>query len=143
MTNWLREELSRPVTTLEEVGRQRGNAPAPTPKIGASMQDQTNAGWDRQGLAATLILAAPILARRVERFIDFEENSIDFRAMLESSPWSSSEAIMIRAAWDLFNGDEHCSLDELTITLDNGNLQIVLDAIRIRRGWPLERRADD
>src|SRR5581483_8085710 len=93
-------------------------------------------GWDRQGLAATWILAAPILGGRVERFINFEHHEIDFPRMLDNG-WSHGELVMIRAANDLFNGDQEVGLDELVSTLDDNNLQIVLDAIKIRRGWRL------
>jgi hypothetical protein len=103
------------------------------------MRDSEQGGWDRQGRAATWILAAPFIAHRVERFINFDHHEIDFPAMLGSSAWSHGEEIMIRAANDLYNGDDTCSLDELTSTLDDGNLEIVLDAIKIRRGWRLER----
>jgi hypothetical protein len=102
-----------------------------------SMQDHTTRGWDRQGRAATWILAAPTLARLVERYIDFEEHEIDFVAMLDY-PWSHGERAMILAANDLYNGDRSVSLDELVSTLDDGNLRIVLDAINIRRGWPID-----
>lgn len=44
---------------------------------------------------------------------------------------------MIQAANDLYNGDRTAGLDELVSTLDDRNLMIVLDAIKIRRGWPL------
>lgn len=98
--------------------------------------DQSNNGWDRQGLAATWLLAAPILGGRVERWIDFEHHEIDFSRMLDNG-WSHGERLMIRAANDLFNGDERVGLDELLSTLDDTNLRIVLDAIAIRRGWSL------
>lgn len=47
-------------------------------------QSNTQTGWDRQGLAATFILAAPILGGRVERWIDFERHEIDFSRMLDN-----------------------------------------------------------
>ena len=97
----------------------------------------TQVGWDRQGRAATWILAAPLIGRAVEQWIDFEHHRIDFAGMLDSRPWSTSEHLMIRAANDLYNGDRTAALDELVTTLDDGNLQIVLDAIKIRRGWSL------
>ena len=99
----------------------------------------THSKWDRQGLAATWILAAPILGRKnVERWIDFTEHEIDFPEMLAAAgAWSHGETLMIRAANDLYNGDETVGLDELVSTLDDGNLRIVLDAISIRRGWRL------
>jgi hypothetical protein len=98
--------------------------------------DQSNNGWDRQCLAATWLLAAPILGGRVERWIDCEHHEIDFSRMLENG-WSRGERLMILAANDPFNGDETVGLDEMVSTLDDTNLRIVLDAIAIRRGWSL------
>lgn len=95
-------------------------------------------GWDRQGLAATWILAAPMLNGRVEPWIDLERHEIDFARMLANG-WSHGERLMIMAANDLFNGDQAVGLDDLVSTLDDHNLEIVLDAIEIRRGWPLKR----
>lgn len=106
-----------------------------------SEQSNTVSRWDAQGRAATWILASPIFARgqgryRVDRWIDFEEHSIDFSRMLEE-PWSHGERLMILAANDLYNGDRSAPLDELVSTLDDSNLTVVLDAIKIRRGWRL------
>lgn len=92
--------------------------------------------WDRQGLAATWILAAPMLWGRVEQWVNHERHEIDFSRMLDE-PWSTSERLMILAANDLFNGDRTAGLDELVATLDDRHLQLVLDAIKIRRGWSL------
>jgi hypothetical protein len=103
-----------------------------------SMQEQPIPGWDRQGLAATWILAAPLFHGRTEQWIDFDEHEIDFPAMLQV-PWSHGEFAMILAANDLFNGNEKAGLDELVSTLDDRNLRIVLDAIAIRRGWGVGR----
>lgn len=96
--------------------------------------EQSISRWDRQGLAATYILAAPILGGRVERWIDFKHHEIDFSRMLDNE-WSHGERLMIQAANDLYNGDRAVGLDELASTLDDRNLRTILDAIKIRRGW--------
>ena len=103
------------------------------------MNAKITTGWDRQGLAATYLLAAPMLRGRADKWIDFERHEIDFEAMLDNS-WSHGERVMISAAYDLFNAGERVALDELVSTLDDFNLQLVLDAISIRRGWRFETR---
>jgi hypothetical protein len=90
--------------------------------------------WDRHGLAANYILAAPVLNGRPEAWIDFCHHEINFSGMLDNA-WSDGERLLIRAANDLFNGDQAVGLDELVSLLDDGNLRIVLDAIAIRRGY--------
>lgn len=97
-----------------------------------TLSDQSTTGWDSQGLAATYLLATPLLGRRAAAFIDFERHEIHFEEMLAES-WSSGERVMISAAYDLFNGGGHCTLDELVSTLDERNLEHVIEAIAIRR----------
>jgi hypothetical protein len=73
--------------------------------------------------------------RRVRVLVrDFYHHEINFSGMLDNA-WSDDERLLIRAANDLFNGDQAVGLDELVSLLDDGNLRIVLDAVAIRRGY--------
>lgn len=48
------------------------------------------------------------------------------------SPLSSGEAVLLKVAFDLWNGRGHATVDELLCTLDEGNLRAVCDAVLAR-----------
>ena len=85
--------------------------------------------------AAAYVLRAPVLADRTGEYVDEERQSIDFDQLLEDSgTWSGGERLLVRVALDMWNGLGQATLGQVVNTLDDGNLQIVLDAICIRRG---------
>ena len=98
---------------------------------------------DKQFAAAIEVLSADLLWSMVSHAVDFEREKIDVYALLEESrPWSHGQQLMLEAAIALFHGSstiddrQLARLGDLVTTLDNGNLRVVLNAVRIARGWP-------
>lgn len=48
-------------------------------------------------------------------------------------PMSHGETVMLRVAFDLWNGHGKATLDDLVGVLDDGNLRAVLDAVAVVR----------
>lgn len=48
------------------------------------------------------------------------------------SPLSHGEQVLLRAAFDLFNGTGNCRVDDMAATLDEDNLRLVCEAILAR-----------
>jgi hypothetical protein len=97
---------------------------------------------DAEWASALHLLTSPLLVRKdVMDHVDFVRCHINVPRLLRvSTPWSSGERAMLRAACDLFNGGGKVGLSELVWSLDDGNLRRVLEAVEIRRrwrGWPL------
>ena len=93
-------------------------------------------GWDSYSRAALYLLSSPLLWRRVASYIDLPDHSIHFATMFDQ-PWSTSEALLIRAAWSLYNPTEcedHPALGVLAEKLDDENLERLITAIRIKGG---------
>jgi hypothetical protein len=92
---------------------------------------------DRE-LAATLhALSAPMLSRRVDRHIDHATREINFPALLDQ-PWSTSERAMIEIACTLWGREDiaDARLSPVLYSMDDGNFERVIEAMRIRRGRP-------
>lgn len=87
-------------------------------------------------VAAVYVLLEPRTLRdRVVPYMSWERQEIDFDGLVAASrEWSRSERLLLQVAQDLWNGNADASLGELVTVLDQTNLQIVLDAIAIRRG---------
>ena len=96
-----------------------------------------------QFAAAIEVLSTDLLWSRVRHAVDFEKEEIDVHTLLgESRSWSHGEQLMLEAAIALFHGSstidglQLARLGDLVTTLDTGNLQAVLSAVRTARGWP-------
>ncbi len=69
------------------------------------------------------------------KHVDFEERIIDFPWMLEeANVWSDGEQILLRVAMDLYNGGGNAVLSDILQVLDKENINVVIEAIKIRRG---------
>src|SRR4051794_31744547 len=93
---------------------------------------------DRE-LAATLhALAAPMLRRRVEPYIDRERRAIDFPALLDQ-PWSDAERAMLEVACTLWGREDiaDARLSPVLYVMDDDNLARGIEAMLIRRGASL------
>lgn len=97
-------------------------------------------GWR----AALHILTCPCFNpndARIWAHVDFEHGDLWFNRIVgENRTWSSTEALMLEAAWSLFNGqdglragDQRVSLYDLAARLDNRQMQTILDAILVFR----------
>lgn len=100
---------------------------------------------NREFAAAVHVLLEPKTIRgRTAGYIDFEREGIDFGGLLglvrgerptsDGSGWSDSERLLVRVAFDMWNGGGQATLGECIHLLDETNLQVVLDAVAIRRG---------
>jgi hypothetical protein len=92
---------------------------------------------DREFAAALHALSAPMLFGRVERHIDTATRSIDFPALLDQ-PWSTSERAMIETACTLWGREDiaDAHLSPVVYSMDDGNFERVIEAMRIRRSRP-------
>ena len=102
------------------------------------LADAMIAALDRRDLefaAALHALAAPFLHGRVERHIDLERRGIDFPGLLKAS-WSTTERAMIEIACTLWGREDiaDARLSPVLYSMDAGNFQRVVEAMRIRRG---------
>jgi len=80
------------------------------------------------------ILGGGLLRHKVERYVDLEAQEIDCQGLLEASrPWSHGERLMVQVACDMYNGSGGAILSELLDTLDDENLDLVLEAVKIKR----------
>lgn len=85
-------------------------------------------GWE----SALLILNGDLLkGKDWRRFVNFERKEIDFLGMTqESDRWSSSEKLMVRVAWSMFNGGSS-NLGDVMRYLDRDNLKLVIEAMNL------------
>jgi hypothetical protein len=92
---------------------------------------------DPEWASALHLLTSPLLVRKgVMEHVDFARCHINVPRLLRVSvAWSSGERAMLRAACDLFNSGGKVGLSELLWSVDDGNLQRVLEAIEMRRRW--------
>lgn len=92
---------------------------------------------DPEWAAALHVLDGRVLRRKdVRQWVDFDRRTIEFPTLLEAAgPWSHGERLLVQVAADLFNGSGETRLNELLQTLDDENLALVLEAIRLRRRW--------
>jgi hypothetical protein len=75
----------------------------------------------------------------LSQFVDEEHSRIDFKGLTEARMWSSSEDLIIRAAFSLWNGNRGCGLGEVcTETLNDGLFTIILEAMAMRRGMQIQ-----
>lgn len=85
--------------------------------------------WD----AAVHLLTAPLFHGRNVGHIHPDRRIIDWNQLLDQ-PWSASEALLVLAAHDLWNGDGDVNLYDLVNRLDDTNFARLLEAIRLARG---------
>lgn len=101
-----------------------------SPRLQSLLKDS---GWR----AALHILTCPTFRRdegRLWPHVDIERGNLWFAKIVdEDRTWSSSEDLMLRAAWSLFNGDEKVSLYRLGDRLDDAQFQTLLNALAIFR----------
>jgi hypothetical protein len=92
---------------------------------------------DRERAAALHALSAPMLSGRVEPHIDAATRSIDFPALLDQ-PWSTCERAMIEIACTPWGREDiaDARLSPVLYSMDDGNFERVIEAMRIRRGRP-------
>ena len=68
----------------------------------------------------------------------------DFRCSAVAGFWcsvtSSSEKLLLRCAWSLFDGRAKLALDDIAFSLDVEEFSTLIEAIRIRGGYRLEPR---
>lgn len=87
--------------------------------------------------AALHLLTSPLLEHKTEGYIS-EVGQIDWDAMFdESYAWSSGERLVLCLAAKLFGPGivrEPLAITDLIDTLDDGNWELALEALRIRRG---------
>lgn len=70
-------------------------------------------------------------------------DGIVFLTMMEEQDFSSGEAKLVRLAANLYNGSMEVTPQELINTLDNGNYDLAMQAIRFRRhGCHIENLLD-
>lgn len=65
---------------------------------------------------------------RLWAHVDLDRQSLYFDRVLANGTWSSTEALMLRAAWSLFNQNCAVNLYELAHRLDNDQLVTILQA---------------
>jgi len=85
-------------------------------------------GWR----AALHIITSPTFRRNDARLwshVDFEGRSLFFDKILDEGTWSSTEALMLRAAWSLFNQDCLVNLWGVVNWLSDDQAVTLLDAI--------------
>ena len=102
-------------------------------------------GWGEYD-AARFLLETPLIASRTAPFVG--EQSFDWTGLFTAMrPWSHGEQLLVRAAFSLWrghnddataetvDGDEvvlvGVSLGQIVWTLDNGNIERVLEAVQI------------
>lgn len=92
-----------------------------------------DAGWR----GALHILGCPLLERKgVWAFVDLDKRSFHYEQMLKvCGAFSSGEFALLEVAVSLFNEDHKVNLWQLVNGLDDLNLRLVIEAIRISRGW--------
>ena len=93
--------------------------------------------------AALHILSYPVFEDdlRVWRFVFAKPNpGIDFMNMVRRGRFSSSEKLLLRCAWSLFDGRAKLALDDIAFSLDVEEFSTLIEAIRIRGGYRLEPR---
>lgn len=61
------------------------------------------------------------------------ERSLYFEKIIRGRAWSSTEHLMLRVAWSLFNSDTSVNLYELVNRLDDGQFKTLLDAMLVFR----------
>lgn len=85
--------------------------------------------------AALHVLDSPLLRRKgCRQYVDLSRREINFPALLQdAAPWSPGERLLAKAAWSLYNGGCECDLGEAARRLDDGNLAVVLEALRLFR----------
>jgi hypothetical protein len=90
---------------------------------------ESNPEWK----AALYLLDSPLLqGKNTRRWVNFEWREIDFPSLMEASkPWSSSERLLVMAAFDLFGGGAQTGLKEILTVLDEENIQRVLKAMQM------------
>src|SRR5579859_4401442 len=69
----------------------------------------------------------------VWKHVDLVERSLWFDRMLEGRAWSSTEELMLRAAWALFNSDTSVNLYTLANRLDDGQFKTIIEAMLVFR----------
>ena len=85
--------------------------------------------------AATYLLSTPLIADRTAAFIHAAQREIDWGGLREASrSWSCGERLLVLAAQDMWRGGGNVSLYDLLCTLDEGNFDRLLAALRMRRG---------
>ena len=85
-------------------------------------------GW--RGALHILESGFPSERSVVWQYVNPVQRVIDFDGMQAGGAWSHGELLLIQAAASLFNPRQTVSLWEMVSTLDNDNLELVVDAIR-------------
>ena len=84
---------------------------------------------DQEYGAALLLLTSPLLWQFAEAYI--QDHRIDFDGLLQAGYLSSSEALMIKLAGNLFNGQ--LSVDPVEFGIfDPDNFELAITAIQLR-----------
>jgi hypothetical protein len=100
--------------------------------------------WWGEWEGAIYILRSPLIREIAAQHVDESRRHVDWGALMEraESEWSSSEYLLAATALELWNGSSGVGLRKLLDTLDDGNLEVVLEAMRRWRGWDCRTKAD-
>lgn len=95
---------------------------------------KAGAGYnDPEYLAALFVLSSNLLAGRTERYVD--RMRIHFRELVGGmESWSSSEKSLVLLAAALFNSAWKADINVIFWNLDNKNIELALEALKIRFG---------
>jgi hypothetical protein len=95
---------------------------------------------DPRRAAIRHVLTAPAIASRTVSHL--REDGIDLAGLeIEQATMSDGEALLVRIAFELWYGEKHVGLPELTRRLDARSFRRVVEALAIARGeappdWP-------
>ncbi|MCC5909492.1 MAG: hypothetical protein JJT76_03525 [Clostridiaceae bacterium] len=89
---------------------------------------------DIEYLSAFFLLSTSLLNhKKLEKYIHPSGIGINFLKMVEDEYLSSSEEVMIKVAWNLYNSDGDIKPIEIIRFLSNENYNLVIQAMELRR----------
>lgn len=134
--------------------RAPSRAAAPAPAALVPIGERRASSWDqlpdwlardRPWAITVVLLGAPEIRDRTQRFVDFRRRRIDWEGLFdEATGWSANERLLVTTAYDLSGGlarsidptpaPQPVTLDEVVSVLDEQKVRRVLVALDLRRG---------
>ena len=93
---------------------------------------QPNHG-EKDFAAAIFLLSSPLLSRKGDAAKHVKTGQIQFSQLMKKiGPWSGSEKAMVKLAAAMYNSVWKVDVNEAFRRLDDGNVKLALEALRIR-----------